>query len=235
MVSLRSTQTQDERAKHLHDFNHDPDVQILLFNTKLGSQSLNLHVGGHRIIACEMPVNMSTFLQVVGRISRVGQRFPCTVYLLWVTDSYDQILLHKLCKKFVATFAGEGGVVTDDSDITENAEEVFRDFFGLKYSPYNIAWGDPNFRHKYDWIRKFEKAKAAEQEVREVESEDDEDEFYTPQLSRRQRPSLPSTTGKIGQSRYCNPGEYSVNVMQKKAINGAVTEGMLAVLVRQQQ
>lgn len=225
MVSLRSSHSQEERSKYLHDFNHDPEVQVLLFNTKLGSQSLNLHIGGHRIVGCEMPVNMGTWLQVVGRVCRVGQNFEQVIYLLWVCDSYDQILLHKLCRKFVSTFAGEGGVIQDGHDITENAEEVFRKFFGLQYSPYDHEWGDSNYASKYKWIEKREKDELAEEEVREVE--DDGTDMVTPAKQSRPKPFVPSsTTSKIGMSRTRTLGQYGTNVPRD------IIDGKLAVPVR---
>jgi superfamily II DNA/RNA helicase len=226
VVSLRSSHSQEERSKYLHDFNHDPDVQVLLFNTKLGSQSLNLYIGGHRIIGCEMPVNMGTWLQVVGRVCRVGQRFEQVIYLLWVSDSYDQILLHKLCRKFVSTFAGEGGTIKDGHDITENAEEVFRKFFGLRYSPYADEWGDSNYVSKYKWIKKHEKDKLAEEEVREAE--DDGTDMVTPAKKSRPQSFVPSSsTSKIGISRTQAVGQYRTNIARD------VVEGKLAVPVRQ--
>ena len=214
----------------MHDFNHDPEVQALLFNTKLGSQSLNLHTGGHRIIGCEMPVNMGTWLQVVGRVCRVGQVFDQVIYLLWVSDSYDQVLLHKLCRKFVSTFAGEGGVIGIDNNITEDAERVFQKFFGLKYSPYDLAWGNPNYTSKHTWINDSEERLLTNQTVAEVE--DDNTELVTPMKQSRSRQVAPSTINKIGVARNTKVGEYGTNVL-RNSTSDSPNEGMLAVLVQQ--
>jgi hypothetical protein len=173
-----------------------------------------------------MPVNMGTWLQVVGRVCRVGQRFEQVIYLLWVCDSYDQILLHKLCRKFVSTFAGEGGAIKAGQDITENAEEVFRKFFGLQYSPYDYEWGDPNYESKYNWIKQFKESQLAEAEVREVEV--DSTDMTTPAKQSRPKPFIHlSTTSKIGMSRTRTLGQYSTNVPRDEP------EGKLAVPVRQ--
>lgn len=89
------------------------------------------------------------------------------VLLLWVADSYDQILLHKLCRKFVTTFAAEGETNNESETISESGEDVFKRFFGLRYSPYTRHWGDPNFSEKYKWIDLFEAAKAEEASIRD--------------------------------------------------------------------
>jgi hypothetical protein len=60
---------------------------------------------------------------------------------------------------------------------------------------------------KEEWIRKFEEAKHAGNNVIEAESNDDE--FMTP--DKRPRPtkkSLGSSTKKIGMSRFTQPGLY---------------------------
>jgi superfamily II DNA/RNA helicase len=230
VVSLRSSQDQEERAKQLYRFNYDQDVQILLFNTKLGATSLNLHIGGHRIIGCEMPVNMATWLQVVGRVCRVGQKHEQTIYLVWLTDSYDQILLHKLCKKFVSTFAGEGSILCDSEDVVEKAQEVFQKFFGLKYSPYDREWGDYKYTNKYKWIEDFEKKRLAVSDGQE--EYDNNDDMVTPTKSRNPQPFVPESSAKqIGKDRQHRAGKYGANVLIQKA-KDSLGEGKLAIAVR---
>ena len=179
LVSLRSKDSQEERVRKIDAFNNDPKVQILLFNTKLGAQSLNLHTGGSRIAIIEPPPNMATAVQVIGRISRVGQTSDQLVLLLWVDETYDQILLHKLCRKFISTYGGEGAIERDkngDADaatIVEEGEAVFSELWGLEHSPYAFEWGDPRWDSKKEWLAKLAKGKRNNDEP-------DEDDMLTP-------------------------------------------------------
>ena len=149
--SPRSKDSQEERVKKIDAFNNDTEVQILLFNTKLGAQSFNLHISGSRIAIIEPPPNMATAVVL-------EQTSDQLVLLLWVDETYDQIFLHKLCRKFVSTYGGEGATErVKDSDanaasIIEEGKAVFSEVWGLEHSPYVIEWGDPRWDSKKEWI-----------------------------------------------------------------------------------
>lgn len=147
-ASIRSSHSQEERAASIKAFNENPDVQILTFNTKLGSQSLNLHHAAFRVIVMEVPLNVPTFIQVVGRVARIGQTRPQEIYLLWANHTYDQVRLNRMADKFVPTIAGEGTGFDAMDNATEQAEELMRRFMGLQHSVYPRAWGNADFEAK---------------------------------------------------------------------------------------
>lgn len=136
-------------------FNTDENVQILLFNTKLGSQSLNLHIGGHIIVGMEVPVNLPTWFQVIGRVFRIGQKFSPLVYLLWTDHTYDQVALHKITRKCVSAIAGEGSQANEGKAAREQAEELLVSFMGFQHSPYPAAWASTNYEKKDKYIRQL--------------------------------------------------------------------------------
>ncbi|KAH8803319.1 hypothetical protein F5884DRAFT_888529 [Xylogone sp. PMI_703] len=165
IVSLRSSMSQEERTKAIKEFNEAGSAQILLFNTKLGSQSLNVHHHAHKIICCEIPINIATFIQVVSRICHIGQNHAQTVYLLWLNHSYDQIVLHRLARKFVSSLAGEDLSNIAREHITKQAEETLRQFLGLQYSTYHRVWGSKDYDDKDEWINEDKDNTDSETEV----------------------------------------------------------------------
>ena len=46
---------------------------FLLLNSRSASQGINLQTACHKIVALDMPENISTFLQIIGRVHRIGQ------------------------------------------------------------------------------------------------------------------------------------------------------------------
>lgn len=152
VLSLRSNQSQEERTRIIHEFNTNQEVEVFLFNTRLGAQSLNLHHAAHKVIIMEVPLNMGTFIQVMGRVSRIGQKHAQDVYLLWSNHSYDQLRLHRLATKFVPTIAGEGSSVAASGKAEAHAMELLRRFLGQQYSTFHSVWGNSDFAAKDRWI-----------------------------------------------------------------------------------
>lgn len=123
----------------IRDFNDkDSKTKILLINTKLGSASLNLHHNCHKMIIFELPINLATLIQSMGRVHRLDAPEKQQIYILLANYSHDQICLHRIFRKGVALIAGEGS--STSKDIIPEAELKLQLFLGLEFSAYHEIW-----------------------------------------------------------------------------------------------
>jgi superfamily II DNA/RNA helicase len=148
-VSIKSSQTQEERGRHITKFN-DPssDFEVLLVTTALGAVSLNLQSAA-TIVVMEVPLSFYTLMQIIGRVNRIGQKFQQQVHLLWCDHSYDQMCLHRVLCKIVPSLAGESYTVeNEDPEVT--SQRLIQQFLGMKEShrPFGKEWGSSAFPDK---------------------------------------------------------------------------------------
>lgn len=157
-MALKSNMSQEERTAAIDKFN-DPksDVDVMLFTSALGGVSLNLQSAAARIIIMELPINFYLVLQILGRVNRIGQRWLQKVWMLWVDHSFDQIALHRIFKKIVASLAGEGSAA-DAEDPAADAQNTVGTFLGLKasHTPYHEAWSKGPYTKKDEVVRSLE-------------------------------------------------------------------------------
>lgn len=91
-----------EREKNINIFENDSDVQVLLITSKTGSEGLNLTCANKIIIlqGWWCPVIED---QEIGRIWRIGQTKPVTIYRLIIKDSIDvKIIKHAERKREIS-------------------------------------------------------------------------------------------------------------------------------------
>jgi hypothetical protein len=141
-VSIKSSQTQEERTARINKFN-DPasDVWVLLVTNALGSISINLQGGSSCIYVLELPIAFYILVQIMGRINRIGQKRIQRIYIPWVHHSYDQCCWHRIARKIIPSLAGEGAASkADDPQIA--AETLLQRFLGMPYyhRPYHRSW-----------------------------------------------------------------------------------------------
>ena len=62
----------------------------------------------------QVPENVNTLLQIIGRVHRLGQKEEQQVLVVTIDHTYDQIIQAKSTKKMMAQVAGEGHIVLGD-------------------------------------------------------------------------------------------------------------------------
>jgi hypothetical protein len=90
--------------------NPDDKVMFLLLNSRSASLGLNLQGACHKIVVLDMPENVSTFLQIVGRVHRIGQEFVQYIWVCCVQRTYNQWIFANATVKMLAQMAGEANV-----------------------------------------------------------------------------------------------------------------------------
>lgn len=114
--------TQEEVSKKLAMWNDPNDEhEVFLLSTKTAALGLNLHKACHRLICLSMPDNIPTFIQVIGRVHRIGQGRIQYIMLLCQDHSYDQILRAKVVEKFVFQILGDSELKTFASEDVKRA------------------------------------------------------------------------------------------------------------------
>jgi helicase-like protein len=151
LVSITSKMKAEDRTEAVRQFN-DPKsaVKILVTTDKLGGQSLNLQEGGCHLACMDLFGAYHTYVQVGGRIDRIGQDEETIVLIPWLRNSYDQYMWHRVFVKGVPALAGEGAKVFHNNP-TIDAEEKLRYIFGLKYSALDPVWHQPKWSKVDDW------------------------------------------------------------------------------------
>ena len=197
VVSMKAQHTQTERQRMIDDFNNPKSgVQIMLLGMRLGSVSINLQFGAHRMIIMEWFESVQAFLQALGRIYRLGQKHEQWVFVPWIDHSYDQLQMHRISRKFVSSLGGEGNLDQAKGDIREQAEEFLRVFMGLEHSTWPEAWRSINYKDKDKWI-KLEKENK-ERKDQGLPLKDMKGKEIDPRLKvhRRDGPNIPATVKK---------------------------------------
>lgn len=74
-------------------------IPMLLMHPKSGGHGLNLQEGGHIIVYFDIPWSLELYLQLIGRLSRQGQKTRVTVFLLICEDTLDRVVVNALGAK----------------------------------------------------------------------------------------------------------------------------------------
>ena len=74
-------------------------IPMLLMHPKSGGHGLNLQEGGHIIVFFDIPWSLELYLQLIGRLSRQGQKTRVLVYLLVTAGTLDHTVIEALTAK----------------------------------------------------------------------------------------------------------------------------------------
>src|SRR2546430_583764 len=105
---IRSQMDQEARAMAINRFN-DPSsgCQILLTTFSCAASGLNLHEACYNVVVLEAPLNISTLLQAIGRVHRLGQLFPQKIWVLFCEHTFNRYIEWNNTRKFLPQLAGE--------------------------------------------------------------------------------------------------------------------------------
>jgi hypothetical protein len=111
VVSIRANHNQAQRETAIKRFN-DPvhPAEVLVTSLQLAFQGINLHEACSDMILVESPSALNTIFQAMSRISRIGQRFPQSVWILTMGSSYDEYLEARAAGKYYAQLLAESGM-----------------------------------------------------------------------------------------------------------------------------
>jgi hypothetical protein len=98
----------EARAVAINRFN-DPSsgCQVLLTTFSCAASGLNLHEACYNIAILEAPLNISTLLQAIGRVHRLGQLHPQKIWILYCEHTFNRYIEWNNTRKFLPQLAGE--------------------------------------------------------------------------------------------------------------------------------
>lgn len=106
--SIRAAYSQPQRQNAILKFNDPSDpVKILLCSSRSAATSFNAQRSCADMIILEIPWNLSTVDQMVGRLWRVGQDKEVKVHILVVDFTYDQVIQARATRKVIAQLASQ--------------------------------------------------------------------------------------------------------------------------------
>ena len=109
MGSIRSAHNNQEREAAVNDFtDKDSKMSVFVLNAQTNVTGLNLHHHCHRGLVLQLFWNISTLVQAMGRIIRIGQTQPVHWHILRVKSSYYDVQEERMVKKFAETLRNEG-------------------------------------------------------------------------------------------------------------------------------
>lgn len=78
---------------------NDGKINLLAMHPASGGHGLNLQHGGHIIVFFDIPWSLSLYLQLIGRLSRQGQKTRVTVFLIVCKGTKDREVVQALLAK----------------------------------------------------------------------------------------------------------------------------------------
>ena len=76
-------------------------VHILITSNRISSTAINLQKDCSTVIFVDVPSNAQSTLQAAGRVIRIGQKQRCTIYILTIDHTYDQVLQATAARKMI--------------------------------------------------------------------------------------------------------------------------------------
>lgn len=104
-------------------FKNDADTNVLLLHSEAQSSGLNL-VCAQNIFLLEPLVNHALELQAIGRVHRIGQMKPTTVFCYQVIDTVEQRIVNLARKQNQSLFTTENCISNDLKDSAELVAKV---------------------------------------------------------------------------------------------------------------
>ncbi|MET3172904.1 UNVERIFIED_ORG: SNF2 family DNA or RNA helicase [Arthrobacter sp. UYCu721] len=103
-------------------------VPIMLLHPASAGHGLNLQDGGNTLIWYTVPYSLEHYIQTNGRLDRMGQKKPVTIYRLITKGTHDTRLPMNLEKKALIQDGLISAVHVDAAEVTELVEE-FSDLY----------------------------------------------------------------------------------------------------------
>ncbi|KAI9035035.1 uncharacterized protein KD926_004699 [Aspergillus affinis] len=137
VTTIVAGMTTDERAHAANTFNApDSGVSVLVTSFQTGAVGINLHDQCSRAIFMEPPQGVNGALQAMGRLHRLGQRYPQKVWILSQVQSFDAHVEDSNILKALPQVAADlepilraaglrAEAAGDDTGEETNQEEVF--------------------------------------------------------------------------------------------------------------
>jgi len=97
--TLSGDMTMKQRAKALHDFQHDPPTTVFLLSMRAGAVGINLTQGSN-VFLLEPCFNPALQAQAIGRVWRLGQERPVEIIHLVMEDSVEVRIRKMIEKKY---------------------------------------------------------------------------------------------------------------------------------------
>ncbi|MCO5598663.1 hypothetical protein L7F22_052760 [Adiantum nelumboides] len=104
-------------------FKNDADTNVLLLHSEAQSSGLNL-VCAQNIFLLEPLVNHALELQAIGRVHRIGQMKPTTVFCYQVIDTVEQRIVNLARRRNQSLFTRENCISNDLKDSAELVAKV---------------------------------------------------------------------------------------------------------------
>ena len=105
-----------ERKTLIDEFNDSESfMHVLICSLKSSNSGLNLHHCCADVIILCMAENISSLMQALGRIHRLGQKKIQRVRIITLDHSYDQIMQFNQTTKMLQQVAGEGRITIDEA------------------------------------------------------------------------------------------------------------------------
>ena len=120
---LSGDKSMKQRAKALRDFQHDPPTTGFLLSMRAGAVGSNLTQANH-VFLMEPSLNPALEAQAMGRVVRLGQKRPVTVYRLVVEDSIDSRTREVLAQKLGDDDKMIGGIAREKADMVEKELDI---------------------------------------------------------------------------------------------------------------
>lgn len=86
--SIRGDQTPKAREKAIHDFVHDPEVEIIVCSLTAAGVGINLQVASDLVLA-ELSWTDAEQTQAIDRVHRIGQELPVTAWRIIAAQTID--------------------------------------------------------------------------------------------------------------------------------------------------
>lgn len=113
-------------------------VPVMLLHPASAGHGLNFQDGGNTLIWYTVPYSLEHYIQTNGRLDRMGQKKPVTIYRLITKGTHDMRLPVNLEKKHLVQEGLISAVHVDAAQVTELAEE-FSDLYDVDASLFSTV------------------------------------------------------------------------------------------------
>ncbi|KAI4096392.1 MAG: hypothetical protein LQ339_006980 [Xanthoria mediterranea] len=132
MRSAHSATVRDECVDAFTSTGNIEDVQMLCTSTRIASTAVNLQADCSDVVFLDIPNNAQTLLQAGARVHRMGQKYPCHLYILTVDGPYDQSAQANQALKIRPIIAGQAGIADPTPEQCDQFRHTHPEVAGIK-------------------------------------------------------------------------------------------------------
>jgi SNF2 family DNA or RNA helicase len=107
------------------------NVPVMLLHPASAGHGLNFQDGGHTLIWYTVPYSLEHYIQTNGRLDRMGQLNPVTIYLLLTKGTHDVRLPVNLERKRLVQEGLLDAVFVNSAEFEDLAEDLAKDLYDL--------------------------------------------------------------------------------------------------------